>query len=224
MSQDYAMHAEGIYPRFSFKAIDIETSSASDSYDDELVSPTNIFRDASNSHNDPISVSPLQLANPVHEQHDSSENYDSVRVISPYPFSHASQEEIEEREQLTGTLDWSMHPEDTGDSSITEEHIHAGEYCVNYSLYFQSGAQQMDCDDDDFSVSSHEANSIEDDLCLENISEDPASFWKDDHDLPCLEQRIRMPSQVILVTNDEPLRPIMSVGKVPRRRPALSIR
>jgi hypothetical protein len=253
--QDFLMHADGIQidSGYSFKPIGhLGASSGSDSFDGEPVSPTAIFRDTAeglddhhdNINNmDPMSISPLQLAlaNPIYERRgivhrgvDSDVDVDvdasggSRVVISPYPFFLATPREIEERHELNGeAMPWSMPTEEIVDASTTQEHHHQHESNrrIDYSLFFQSGANMnanasgagMECDD--FSISSHEAESIEDDLwCFEKISGDPAAFWEEGMDQgeggPV---RVRIPSQDSSSSNGS-VRPITSVGKVPRRR------
>jgi hypothetical protein len=159
-----------------------------------------------------------------------------TRVISPYLFLHATQGELEERHQLSGgSMTWSGMPtEEIVDDSTTEEHHHHQQLQhesiprIDYSSFFQSVANAnvnvngsaagiMDCDD--FSISSHEAESIDDDfLCFEKISGDPAAFWEEGMAQGASgPKRVRIPSQDSSSSN-VPLRPIASVGKVPRRR------
>jgi hypothetical protein len=210
--------------------------------------------DNSNNDRDPMSISPLQLAlaNPIYEQRGSAHggvdgDFDidvdgdgdgdsfqasggGTRVISPFPFLHATQRELEERQELRGeAITWSMPIEEIVDGSTTQEHQHVSHRRVDYSLFFQSGANVnvnatvnasgagMDCDD--FSISSHEAESIEDDLwCFEKISGDPAAFWEEGMDQGVVGRvRVRIPSQDSSSSNGS-VRPIVSVGKVPRRR------
>jgi hypothetical protein len=80
-----------------------------------------------------------------------------------------------------------------------------------------SAAGILDCDD--FSISSHEVESIDDDLwCFEKISGDPAAFWEEGIAQGASgPKRVRIPSQDSSSTNGS-VRPILSVGKVPRRR------
>jgi hypothetical protein len=258
--QDYLMHnhAEGIDSSYSFKPIEhlgASEESDSTSFDGEPMLSTAIFRDTAeglhiytnrsnnNNNNDPMSISPLQLANPIFEQRGSVGDVDglggSMRVISPYPFFHASQQEVEERQQLKT---WSMPTEETIDASTTREHSLNNNKRIDYSLFFQSGVNQvasggMDCDD--FSISSHEAESIEDDLwCFEKISGDPAAFWEEgmDHEQQAAAAGLAAsdPARVTRVSpslhsstssnsDSVPVRPMLSravsVGKVPRRRP-----
>lgn len=260
--QDFLlMPAEGLHQIdscFSFKPIDhLGTSGSSDSFGGSVAgSPPAIFRDAAeglhhaydNNNNDPMSVSPLQLAlaNPIYEQRGNgqfdfdvdADQADAVqasshgtRVISPFPFLHATQGELEERQQLSCEgMTWSGMPtEEIVDASTTEEHHqyqHESNPRINYSLFFQSVANAnvnasatgiMDCDD--FSISSHEAESIDDDLCFEKISGDPASFWEEGMDQGASgPKRVRIPSQDSSSSNNSFRRPIFSVGKVPRRR------
>jgi hypothetical protein len=261
--QDFLMHAECIQidSGYSFKPIDQLDTSESDSFDNEPVSPTAIFRDAgeghyhhqdnSNNDRDPMSISPLQLtlANPIIEQRGSAHSDIDIdvdgdgdcdafqasgggtRVISPFPFLHATPRELEERQELRGeAMTWSMPTGEIIDDSTTQEHQHESRRRIDYSLFFQSGANVnvnatvnaggagMDCDD--FSISSLEAESIEDDLwCFEKISGDPAAFWEEGMDQGVAgPARVRIPSQDSSSSNG-PVRPIVSVGKVPRRRP-----
>jgi hypothetical protein len=265
--QDFLMPAEGIQidSCFSFKPIDHLGASGSDSFGGEPRSPTAIFRDAAeglhhhynndeNHSNDPMSISPLQLAlaNPIYEQRgsglvdvdvdaDQADQGDAVqasgpgtRVISPYLFLHATEGELEERQQLNGEgMTWSGMPtEEIADESTTEEHHqfqHESNPRIDYSSFFQSVANVkvnfnasaagiMECDD--FSISSHEVESIDDDLwCFEKISGDPAAFWEEGIDQRVSgPKRVRIPSQDSSSSINCSVRPIVSVGKVPRRR------
>jgi hypothetical protein len=260
--QDFLMPAEGIQidSSFSFKPIDHLGASGSDNFGGEPGSPTAIFRDAaeglhrhynynnssSNSNNDPMSTSPLQLAlaNPIYERRGSGVDVDAhqadavqaSRVISPYLFLHATQGELEERQQLNGeAMTWSGMPtEEIIDASTTEEHHHQHQLQqesiprIDYSSFFQSVANAnvnvnasaagiMDCDD--FSISSHEAESIDDDfLCFEKISGD--AFWEEGMDQASSgPKRVRIPSQDSSSSNGSVRPTLASLGKVPRRRP-----
>lgn len=191
-----------IAPFCSFKPIDPEQAASSiappldpNSSCDSLeinqgMSPTEIFRECGDDDNimDADEELPrVRRANPINDQHiasgddideDAEEGMGS-RVISPYPFSHTSKEEIEEREQLTNAFDWSQEAVDSYECS--DGHEMKFSIQVDYSRFFELvgtiGDQVME-DCDDFSLSSHEANSLSENLCLASISEDPAAFWE----------------------------------------------
>jgi hypothetical protein len=104
----------------------------------------------------------VQRANPIQEQ---SPN----RVISPYPFSHTSQEEMEDREHLS-TTGWNMQADD--EQQLQPKAL----FQFDYAQLFESSfiPVEQDCfmeDCDDFSLES----SLADDLSLD----DPASFWQE---------------------------------------------
>jgi hypothetical protein len=192
-----------------------------------------------------MSVTPLQLANPIFEQQSagSDDHYataasflHSSRVISPYPFFRPRSREADQDLLATGGMGWSTNQATTNNASLMmEETIDPSETQeqadrpIDYSLFFPSeigdGNQAGGMDCDDFSISSHEAESIQDDdllLCFEKISGDPASFWEEgmeesagDND----SNRPRLVSQVSLSSSDSSSSRIRSLGKVPRRRP-----
>ena len=91
---------------------------------------------------------------------------DAVSVVSPYPFSSASQEEIDEREKLARTMPW-VEQDENEDQSKRQD----------MSFYFDMRAlhdREMECDD--FSISSNEVDSLED--LGESFSTDPETFWE----------------------------------------------
>jgi hypothetical protein len=192
-------------PSFSFKPIGVEPSSFSDILDAQP-SPTEIFRESAMAMADNNDCTPRPLpgvyrANPVQSQENMEETEDEVgsRVISP--FSHtASVEEIEEREQLTTSLDWTTRLD--GNEAFKGEH-----YIVNFSRFFDpntlaNNIDVMDCCDD-FSLSSHEANDLSEDPCLETISKDPASFWEEGIDAGQSTDRVwAYPTEVSLGSSD----------------------
>lgn len=150
---------------------------------EKIASSTEIFRDTimedplmSSSHVDkPYTVCRAQ---PI----DSSESEDQTterRVISPFTHSTTtttSWDEREDREKLT-PLDWSSSSEMIGEHPCI----------IDFSLLFEpntfaSNMDLMDCNnndnDDDFSLSSHEATSMCQHVDFESISDDPSSFWE----------------------------------------------
>jgi hypothetical protein len=210
-----------IAPIYSFKPIDLDHGSpadplldpnlSSDSLDIEPgMSPTEIFRESGEGDCmvEDASLLFVQRANPIDEQQSGAAGEDDddedmeegscCRVISPYPFSHTSKEEIEEREQLTSVFDWNLQAADSENTAARHEKKFSIQ--VDYSRFFELGEavndQAMD-DCDDFSLSSHEANSLSEDLCLASISEDPASFWEDGVG-PIVSDRNESPTQVSL--------------------------
>jgi len=199
---------------FMFKPIDMESVSYNSSdnlFNAQPVSPTEIFREMalaeekvdhiSNTSHCLLSV---RRANPIN----SSECDDEMcsRVISP--FSHtASMEELEEREQLGETLDWAVQLEGNESMMAKGGGGDMQQCLVDYSRFFdpQTLANNMDVMDccDDFSLSSHEANSLSEDFCLETISEDPASFWEEGIDAtPPEGDRPWSPNEVSLGASD----------------------
>ena len=209
-----------IAPLHSFKPIDLEPAapidrlleidpdSSSDSIDigRGVMTPIDIFRDNSMDGDSIVDedMPYVRRANPINEQHsattidDESDLDDDTmetgelphfRVISPYPFSHTSKEEMEDREQLTSILEWSLE---------VRPKCH-----VDYSGFFglsdtaNDNDQVMSDECDDFSLSSHEANSLSQDGFLGSISEDPASFWEDGVG-PVMSDRSQSPTQISL--------------------------
>jgi hypothetical protein len=193
--------------------LEIDPDSSSDSLDigRGTMTPIDIFRENSMDGGDSIvdedvgGLPFVQRANPINEQQsatvDDESDFDDddtgmeiegsqyLRVISPYPFSHTSKEEIEDREQLTNNLKWGL-------SSSMHHKCH-----VDYSTFFESSEAARNNDlamseeYDDFSLSSHEANSLSKDGFLGSISEDPASFWEDGAG-PVMSDRSQSPTQV----------------------------
>jgi hypothetical protein len=213
-----------IAPLHSFKPIDLESAqpidhlleidpdSSCDSIDvgRGVLTPIDIFRGNSMDgdsivEEDMGGVPYVRRANPINEQQSGTSTIDDesdldddimdigdlqqLRVISPYPFSHTSKEEMEDREQLTSILEWSFEVRPT---------CH-----VDYSGFFalddmaNNNEQIMSDKCDDFSLSSHEANSLSQDGFLGSISEDPASFWKEGIDR-VISERSHSPTQVSL--------------------------
>jgi hypothetical protein len=207
------------------RLFEIDPDSSSDSLDigRGILSPIDIFRDSSMDGDSVVDedmggLPYVRRANPIDEQpsatvDDESELDDDdddgayvngemdtrgepyYRVISPYPFSHTSKEEIEDREQLTSVLEWSLE---------VRPKCH-----VDYSSFFELGEtantnndQIMSDDCDDFSLSSHEANSLSEDNFLGSISEDPASFWEDGVG-PVMSDRSQSPTQVSLGSEEQ---------------------
>ena len=192
------MNSGELASNFSFKPIDLDiSSSSSESFDAEPVSPNTIFRYFGEGDNNDCQS--LRRANPIKEHSSGEEDMMGLepsesRVISPYPFSHQpSREELEEREQLTSAFGWKLHPRVEEYQEDERQH-----HYVDYSLYFPtSNEQEMECDD--FSISSNEASSLSDDL--ETISKDPASFWEDGIE-PVSTDRAESPTEVSLGSSD----------------------
>jgi hypothetical protein len=135
---------------FSFQPIQNNNNDDDSSYSVMEKAAAEIFRDMTmeDTSDKPYTVCRAQ---PI----DSSESETERRVISP--FAHS--------EDRGTPLDWS------------EEHP----CIVDFSLLFEpntfaSHIDLMDCQDDDFSLSSREATSMCQDL--ESITEDPSSFWE----------------------------------------------
>lgn len=212
-------------PLYSFKPIDLEPmdreldidpDSSSDSTDigHGILTPIDIFRENSMDGDSIIDEDMgglpfVRRANPINELHSATIDDESdlddetmetgdlpyFRVISPYPFSHTSKEEVEDREQLTCLLEWSLEK---------RPKCH-----VEYSSFFELGdvannninehAMSDECDD--FSLSSNEANSLSHDGFLDSISEDPASFWQEGVG-PVMSDRSQSPTQVSIGSNE----------------------
>jgi hypothetical protein len=141
----------------------------------------------------------VQRANPVGGSYTTVEDdfESSIRVISPYPFSHTSQEEIEDREHLAGAFDWALQ----SDHDIQQPDLAVRVFEMDYAQFFEMNDMDVDStttptdDTDDFSVASN----VSYDLCLDNT--DPTSFWnagimKNDAVQP--SQQSDAPSQVSL--------------------------
>lgn len=188
----------GIEAHYSFKPIDLDPAypvdlmldavSSSDSLDiGPGMAPTEIFResgDGVNIHAE-SSLPRFRRANPIDQRKvaagegEDMEECSYCRVISPYPFSHTSKEEIEEREQLTNAFDWTLETEPNDNCGMLNGWDTKCAVQVDYSRFFELleavNDQVMD-ECDDFSLSSHEANSLSDDLFF---SDNPASFWEE---------------------------------------------
>jgi hypothetical protein len=199
--------------------IDIDPDSSCDSLDicPGMLSPTDIFRDSIDGESvmdeDMGELPYVRRANPINEQQSATIDDESdlddgdddeigsssyFRVISPYPFSHTSEEEIEDRKQLNSVLEWRIKLNHNDKSSSR-----FGQKChVDYSSFFElseniNNDQVMADECDDFSLSSHEANSLSEDGFLGSISEDPASFWEEGVG-PIMSDRSQSPTQISL--------------------------
>ena len=93
---------------------------------------------------------------------------------------------MEDREKLTtNALGWSLHgdEENEDDDDDMNKNSENKAFEVDYSHFFeQESVVPLDQEDavmecDDFSLST--ARSLEDDLSLGGISNDPASFWEE---------------------------------------------
>jgi hypothetical protein len=141
----------------------------------------------------------VRRANPVGSYPTVEDDLDSsCRVISPYPFSHTSQEEIQDREHLAGAFDWTL---------LSDQDIQAADgervFEMDYAQFFDM-MDGMDVDStgspdetDDFSVASN----VSYDLCLDRT--DPTTFWNAGVDILVdmkneAQQRSDSPSQVSL--------------------------
>lgn len=119
------------------------------------------------------------------QQVSREEESSSCRIISPYPYPHASQEEIEEREHLSDcSLSCFMH------SSIGLKQSDDGLSAL------------MDCDD--FTISSKEIHSLSgDDICLHSISDDPTLFWQEavgiQRETPSQQRDSGIPTEIRIV-------------------------
>lgn len=172
-----------IAPSFSFKPIDdgdFSVLSVSSSHHHDETSnflmgtgpSADIFRAGRDS---TPAVEKQRLPNNDEAMDDSS----ACRVvISPYPFSHASREEITEREQLSNTLSWTLASSNIARELKTKT-ANTTSLQADCSIFFgQAGAATDDVvmgDCDDFSVSIEDTESLSRDLGLE----DPASFWEE---------------------------------------------
>jgi hypothetical protein len=138
----------------------------------------------------------------------------AFRVISPYPFSHTSREEISERELLSDALLTLGSPKKKDDHRImTGNKINAA-IEVDYSSFFGRTSDENDVameECDDFSVSIQDADTISKDLGLG----DPASFWEDGAcSIPSsiFIVRSKSPTEISLGSDDEvSLRPDSSL-------------
>jgi len=109
-------------------------------------------------------VPPVRCTNPFRENRNDVDQLPVLvrdesacqGVISPYPYSYASREEIEERALLNITLAWPI-----SDSSDEQDSKQRSSMPVDYSHYFGLVAQNddnqvvMDCDD--FSMTSDDS-------------------------------------------------------------------
>jgi hypothetical protein len=195
-------------PSFFFKPVDSANTDldASDtsSLSGDPISPLAIFREATDDVDRAPPLPEVQRANPISDPSSMSLSAeedlvplsveDGCRVVvSPYPFSHTSQEEIEEREQLWA-CSWTS---DMPTTELIQNEHNKFLFQVDYAHFFERKGCQgevMDCDD--FSLSSKEAHSINpEELC---ISEDPESFWEQGvEDIPLFD-RTNSPAMVSL--------------------------
>lgn len=180
---------------FSFKPItsgidDISTLSSQDDNDSldvaSLPPTTEMFGDDerdfyTGSHH----IEDIQIHLQRHVKHNDSSNMkgeddddddaiaSACRVISPYPFSHTSHDEITGRMQLlaNNAISWTLDSDDSYDDDKKTELDVPGEHCWFYAM--ESDIVMDDCDD--FSVSINGQDSLSRDLGLE----DPAAFWEE---------------------------------------------
>jgi hypothetical protein len=97
------------------------------------------------------------------------------RILSPDPFSPASQEELDEREPLSEVISWTVKANLVNAGKTLEDE-------VDYAVYFGTGDidyDQVMTECDDFSLSSHDEKSLCEDLDLDCFSSDPDSFWEE---------------------------------------------
>jgi len=193
-----------IAPTFSFKPIDdgddssvLSVSSSHHHHDDEninfLLGPSlsaDIFRAGRDS--TPGAVEKQRL--PCNDEAMDDDASAHRVVISPYPFSHASREEITEREQLSNALSWTLASSNIS-PEVKNKTATTASLQVDCSYFYgQAGAEtdavMEDCDD--FSVSIADAESLSRDLGLG----DPASFWE--------EGASTIPSSIYIVRTNSP--------------------
>lgn len=215
-----------IAPAFSFKPVDDDgnssVSSTSSSSSDDVGSdnlhmmgvcslPTEIFRFGSDSAH-PNLGKPRSTRDDFVTTDDAASAF---RVISPYPFSHTSREEISERQHLSYALRLTLgSPYNKDDHQTTTRHEESDAIQVEYincsgRITDENDVVMEECDD--FSVSIHDADSLSKDLGLE----DPASFWEDGASaIPSsiFIMRTKSPTEISLGSDDEaPLRPKSSL-------------
>jgi len=208
-----------IAPTFSFKPIDSDSDGASSLTRDEDEDDEGSLMEAG-----PGLPSDIFRATRPYldkQQDDEAMMDEAFRVISPYPFSHASREEITEREQLGCALSWTLASQHNDvranmlPSKTTNTAIHIDYNCF---LGLDGGVGATDADAvmeecDDFSVSIQDADTWSRDLGLE----DPASFWEDGASMiPTLIfiQRTSSPTEISLGTaaNDDAVSLTLSVS------------
>jgi hypothetical protein len=196
-------------PSFFFKPVDsgntnLDSSDTGSLSGDPSISPLAIFRESTDDIDQAPPLPEVQRANPISDPSSMSSSSeedlvplsvdDGCRVVvSPYPFSHTSQEEIEEREQLWAGS-WTS---DMPATELVQNEYSKFLFQVDYARFFErTGCQGEVMDCDDFSLSSKEAHSISpEDLC---ISEDPESFWERGvEDVPLID-RTNSPAMVSL--------------------------
>lgn len=205
MSDENITHE--IAPSYKFKPIDIDDEhiiedrlvqnlrQQESQHELQMVGADMIFREVPDNNMTENGLL-VRRANPVGSYTASIEDdvESSCRVISPYPFSHTSQEEIEDREQLAGAFDWALPSDETQQPDPCRE---ARIFEMDYARFFDMDVDDSpDADSDDFSV----ASSVSIDLCLDGT--DPTAFW--DVGMNALTsmkndaQRPKSPSQVSL--------------------------
>jgi hypothetical protein len=127
---------------------------------------------------------------------------DCFRVISPLPY-FKSELEVGESSRMEEGLgcDWAMEEEDMIDAQPIEivTPLAAGQSTSLYSFYFEEESP-MDQDSDDLTISLDDEASFEDEeFCLENLSDDPASFWETG--VPPFSQERRLsPAQISIAS------------------------
>lgn len=112
------------------------------------------------------------------------------RAMVPYPFSQTASE-LKEREKLTQNVGY-----------IFDIQIQPADWTM------ADTQMEMAPEDDDFSITSHDAASLaEENFSLEEISEDPASFWEEGASRAPTTQGWSVPCQVSVGSmNDASLR------------------
>lgn len=175
----------------AFQSLDFDSSSSGDSYDSPETMPT-IFRYMEEGEEEAsIQASAfLKRANPINEHRDE-EMSEACRPISPYLFMPTLRDDTE-------TL-----ARDADDEPCRLD-FQIEDVPVDYSRFFvgQETRSVMECDD--FSISS---NSISDDLCLEEVSNNPSSFWEEGIDVVASAERTWSPAQVSLESDSAPVSP-----------------
>lgn len=174
-------------------AVDLSSSSDSDYSPGAVpVSPAVIFRESTDiefsNDNSGLSVPSVLRANPIRErsidmvEEEDDDDYDG-RVISPYPYRPDEIEEHEEHRQLATSLRWKKR--EAGEDYQTEQEEGHSSVMPDYSRFFElepysqhQRVMEICHDDDDFSISSHEANSITEDFSFGGIAQDANSFWE----------------------------------------------
>lgn len=112
------------------------------------------------------------------------------RAMAPYPFSQTASE-LKEREKLTQNVGYMF-----------DNQIQPADWIMTDTQ------MEMVPEDDDFSITSHDAASLaEENFSLEEISEDPATFWEEGASPAPNTQQGSVPCQVSVGSmNDVSLR------------------